>query len=242
LNFIRYISEPENAPYQEDPLQWWIKRKGKYPNLWKMARDLLGIPATSTPSERTFSRATTLYSKHRSRLLGDVAQALMNLGSWWGGEGLPGVKVPIIKHPKIEYAQKQKVIQLPKVNVDKYGNILFNEQDGWDIEDYDDAVDDDEDDNWEDESNGSLGGESGDNMVIEGEECDDEQYLEEDNNNLDDNEWEDADENDGSQKDDDDEMDNNDTIVGEGGEESAGSDDISWYDKDGDRVVHIEDN
>ena len=109
MNAFRYLAEHQLAPRKEDPLHWWVNRKSEYPNLWRMARDLLGIPATSTPAERIFSRAGILYTKNRNRLLGEVAQALMNLGSWWGGQGLPGIQVPVFDHPAV----KADVVKAP---------------------------------------------------------------------------------------------------------------------------------
>ena len=116
--------------------------------MWRMAKDLLPIPATSSPAERVFSRAANLYSKYRNRLKGDTAQALMNLGSWWGGEGLPGVQVPDIMHPKVELHQKKK-LQLPLVKINNTGNAILQEINDWDEEISDSELEDeggDEDD------------------------------------------------------------------------------------------------
>ena len=90
------------ARTKDNPLQWWVQRKSEYPHLWKMARDLLGTPATSTPSERMFSRAGDLYRKKRNRLSGESAQALLNLGAWWDGQGLPGDDAPTFKYRELE--------------------------------------------------------------------------------------------------------------------------------------------
>jgi hypothetical protein len=118
-----------------------VNRKKDYPNLWRMARDLLGIPATSTPAERMFSRAGMMYTKSRNRLLGDIAEALMTLGSWWGGEGLPGVKVPIFHNETDEEGgggggggiDKQQLQNVMKHE----GKLSFQENEGWET-DYDD--------------------------------------------------------------------------------------------------------
>ena len=95
-----------------------------------MARDLLGTPATSTPSERMFSRAGDLYRKKRNRLSGESAQALLNLGAWWDGQGLPGDDAPIFKYRELEQ-QQTKAIQLPLVKISK-GVVSLLAVDGWD--------------------------------------------------------------------------------------------------------------
>jgi len=104
--------DDEIAHPTEDPIQWWLKRKGTYPTLWKMAVDLLGIPATSAPSERIFSKAGEVFRKRQKRLNGNAAQALLNVGSWWGGDILPGVDAPILKHPRIDHLRRN-FIKMP---------------------------------------------------------------------------------------------------------------------------------
>ena len=103
-----------------------------------MARDLLGIPATSTPAERIFSHAGIMYTKSRNRLLGDAAQALMNLRSWWGGQGLPGVQVPKFDHitGEGEGEEKEKITtqELPKVVEEEDGMMTYQEDAGWEKE------------------------------------------------------------------------------------------------------------
>ncbi|GBC53601.2 ribonuclease H-like protein [Rhizophagus irregularis DAOM 181602=DAOM 197198] len=48
------------APGKTDILMWWKLHEIEYPNLSKMARDYLSIPATSAPMERIFSGGTDL--------------------------------------------------------------------------------------------------------------------------------------------------------------------------------------
>lgn len=51
-----------------DLLNYWLVNKDTFPWLSALARSLLGVPATSTPSERVFSTAGLVLSAKRSRL------------------------------------------------------------------------------------------------------------------------------------------------------------------------------
>ena len=51
-----------------DPLDFWIKSEAQYPTLSKVACDVLVIPASSTPIERTFSIAGNACIGKRNRL------------------------------------------------------------------------------------------------------------------------------------------------------------------------------
>ena len=44
-----------NLDSEEDPLDWWREHKRLYPQLSKLAKKYLCIPATISPSERVFS-------------------------------------------------------------------------------------------------------------------------------------------------------------------------------------------
>ena len=91
-----------------------------------MALDLLGIPATSTPSERAFSRAGDIFTAHRKRIIGETAQALLNVGSWWSIQGLSGPNHPIIKHPKID--ARNTYVNMPLVQLStKWGTLSQDE-------------------------------------------------------------------------------------------------------------------
>lgn len=49
-------------------LQWWSHHRSRYPSLVPVVRMLFGVPATSVPSERLFSKAGLVISDRRSRL------------------------------------------------------------------------------------------------------------------------------------------------------------------------------
>ena len=57
-------------------------RQSKFPIICQMARDFTAIPATSAPSERTFSVAGNLISEKRTRISSANVRAVLCLRSW----------------------------------------------------------------------------------------------------------------------------------------------------------------
>jgi hypothetical protein len=57
-----------------NPLIWWKEHEQMYPNVAKLARKILCIPATSAPCERVFSVAGLTISKLRSRMVSSNAE------------------------------------------------------------------------------------------------------------------------------------------------------------------------
>ena len=51
-----------------DPLEWWSVKAMMLPNLGRLAKKFASIPATSTPSERLFSKAGELVSQRRANI------------------------------------------------------------------------------------------------------------------------------------------------------------------------------
>ena len=62
----RYLSL--TADIKTNPLEWWKERQGQFPEYAQVAAEVLAIPATSTPSERVFSKAGLIVNKTRSSL------------------------------------------------------------------------------------------------------------------------------------------------------------------------------
>jgi hypothetical protein len=65
------------ADINTNPLAWWSERKDSMPLIWKYARMVLAIPATSAPSERAFSAAGNLVTQKRARLSGDKVEEIL---------------------------------------------------------------------------------------------------------------------------------------------------------------------
>jgi len=55
----------------------------EFPNLSKMARDYLAIPATSAPAERIFSSAADVITPDRASLAPETVRAIMCLKHWF---------------------------------------------------------------------------------------------------------------------------------------------------------------
>lgn len=58
----QYLAETP-SPRSQAPLSWWNENQERLPNLAKLARVYLCVPATSTPSERVFSTAGLTVTK-----------------------------------------------------------------------------------------------------------------------------------------------------------------------------------
>jgi len=77
-NYLGSQTENEST----NPIEWWSKNSGNYPNLSEIAFDYLIIPASSVPSEQSFSKAGNLITKLRNRLDKSTVRDLMLLNSW----------------------------------------------------------------------------------------------------------------------------------------------------------------
>ena len=73
----------QNASRRKEELRaYWISKRSIYPTLFKMARDYLGIPATSVPCEELFSSAVDLITPKRCSLADTTIQKVMPLKYW----------------------------------------------------------------------------------------------------------------------------------------------------------------
>ena len=71
------------APTAEakDIAVFWKRKKDLFPRLYKLARSILAVPATSASSEREFSAAGFLLNEKRSRLKSETVESLLLIRS-----------------------------------------------------------------------------------------------------------------------------------------------------------------
>ena len=97
--FLRLPVLPHTESQPANPLEWWKVNKAQFPNLSKIAKKLLSVPATSASSERIFSASGNLLTKKRNKLSGDIAAAIVFLhGSWQKIDDL--VEKPIVNRKR----------------------------------------------------------------------------------------------------------------------------------------------
>ena len=87
--YTRYCEAPPHHDF-EDVRDWWLapEQQAIYPNLSKMALNLLSIPAMSAAPERLFSSCKITITDRRNKLSVKVIEALECLRSWYKVEGL----------------------------------------------------------------------------------------------------------------------------------------------------------
>ncbi len=73
-----YLKE-DKINFTQNPFEWWMNKKSKYPILARLARIYLAVPATSTPSKRLFSDAENLLTSKRSRVNAELFKHIMFL-------------------------------------------------------------------------------------------------------------------------------------------------------------------
>lgn len=81
----QYLQEPRlSTEVCPSPLSWWLEttQQSRFPNLSKMAIDLLSIPAMSADVERLFSSAKLTVTDLRNKLQARTLKELQCLKSW----------------------------------------------------------------------------------------------------------------------------------------------------------------
>ncbi|KNB18731.1 hypothetical protein FOXG_22350 [Fusarium oxysporum f. sp. lycopersici 4287] len=76
----RYLRlEPQET---EDPIEWWMGRRGQFPMVSQLALDILAIPAMATDCERSFSLAKLTLTSQRLSMATETLEKLQCLKNW----------------------------------------------------------------------------------------------------------------------------------------------------------------
>ncbi|CAB5388098.1 unnamed protein product [Rhizophagus irregularis] len=78
----RYLKADRAQPLT-NVLKWWKLHEEEYPHLANMAKDYLGVPATSASSERIFSSAANVITYDRASLAPETVRSVMYLKHWY---------------------------------------------------------------------------------------------------------------------------------------------------------------
>ena len=81
----RYLADPldQTALDEEfDILAWWKLNAPKYPDLARVAKDVLAVPASTVASEAAFSTSGRTLSAVRNRLKPETLEAFMCAQDW----------------------------------------------------------------------------------------------------------------------------------------------------------------
>lgn len=70
-----------------DILHWWKMHSSKYPTLARMACDVLAVPASTVPSQFTFSTSGRIINDYMTRLSGNTIEALICFQDWLTAAG-----------------------------------------------------------------------------------------------------------------------------------------------------------
>jgi len=91
--YTRWKLEPW-VPSVDNPVTYWLSRRRDYPNLTRLALDVLSIPASSCDCERMFSELGDLLRPKRRKISSQLLVAIQSVRAWLrAGFGVEGETV-----------------------------------------------------------------------------------------------------------------------------------------------------
>ncbi|KAI1676930.1 Dimer-Tnp-hAT dimerization containing protein [Pyrenophora tritici-repentis] len=88
--YTRWKLEPW-VPSVDNPITYWLSRRRDYPNLTRLALDVLSIPASSCDCERMFSELGDLLRPKRRKISSQLLVAIQSVRTWLrAGFGVEG--------------------------------------------------------------------------------------------------------------------------------------------------------
>jgi len=118
-DFDSYIEIPNN-PEISSSLEWWKVNQRMYPDLARMARDVLAVPASGCAVERQFSISGRIASWQRSRLSPEVISDSMLFKASLAHTRYPMRGLDVIDDDGMMYAVSEVTGVIPKEWQDKW--------------------------------------------------------------------------------------------------------------------------
>jgi hypothetical protein len=139
-----YDEQPDQIVYEPDILKYWQRNEGRFPNLSRMARDILAVQGGSVGVERAFSMGRDIIPYRRNRLQTKSIRATMIVKSYLREELIEMID-PLdgnIEGIRIQNLRAELDYKSLRVNNDNGGYISDdNEEDrrdvAWQFIDYD---------------------------------------------------------------------------------------------------------
>ncbi|KAJ8488939.1 hypothetical protein ONZ45_g13779 [Pleurotus djamor] len=74
---LDFFKVPQESFDHCDPIKWWVGRKSQFPDLFRLARDILSIPGSAVAVERVFSGGRDTISLRRASLKPETIRTLV---------------------------------------------------------------------------------------------------------------------------------------------------------------------
>ncbi|KAJ9542123.1 hypothetical protein OSB04_028629 [Centaurea solstitialis] len=132
-----YLSEPLiNDDDDFDILQWWKMNSARFPNLSRLARDVLALPISTVASESTFCTSGRVLDSFRSSLTPKIVEALLCTQDWLRGPFEPvSVEENIEELEKFEDEMKNLKIGTSSTTKSTMSSVASKETVDLDLED-----------------------------------------------------------------------------------------------------------
>jgi hypothetical protein len=127
MNEMEHYLGEEPVQKSDTPLEIWKKLQTQYPNLARMARDVLAVPIASVTPERVFSMARDVIPSKRNRLDADRIKDIM-ISKYWLQKEDDNDSLEDLEDNQKKILEAEKIYQQYEANLAKDGSISDDEE------------------------------------------------------------------------------------------------------------------